>query len=141
MDIDRRPKLAWYRVKAACAPLVALLDSLPAMIMPGESVTVAVHAISDLPHALADATVMIRLADSEGRTVAAGHESVAGVRAWRSGLDADSVRKVDDLVFAAPDTLGPLTLELSIHTEHHGRVITSKRHYHTLVVPPDTGST
>ena len=141
VDIDRRPKLAWYRVNAACAPLVALLDSLPAMITPGESVMVAVHAISDLPHELADATVMIRLADSEGRTVAAGHGSGPGVRAWRSGLDADSVHKVDDLVFAAPDTLGPLTVELSIHAEHHGRVITSKRHYHTLVVPPDTGST
>jgi len=139
VDIDRRPKLAWFRVKAACAPLIALLDWLPSMITPGQSVATAVHAISDLPHGLADATVVARLADSRGETVEAGSGSGPGVRAWRSGLDADSVQKVDDLVFVAPDTLGPLTIELSIHAEHQGRVITSKRHYHTLVVPPDTG--
>lgn len=141
VDIDRRPKLAWYRVKAACAPLVVLLESLPPMITTGHSVTAAIHAISDHPHVLADATVLARLADANGSTVEAGNGSGSGVRAWRGGLDADSVAKVGELAFVAPDTLGPLTVELSIHAEHDGRMVASKRHYHTLVVPSDSGLT
>ncbi len=139
VDIDRRPKPAWYRVSAACAPLVVLLDSLPSMITPGQSVSAAIHAVSDLPHTLADVTVIARLADGTGTTVQAGNGSGPGVQGWRSDLDADAVRKVGELAFVAPDTLGPLTVELSIHAEHDGRMIASERRHLVLVVPSDTG--
>lgn len=140
VDIDRLPKLAWYRVKAACEPLVCLLESVPSMITTGESIFAAVHAISDLPHALADVTVVARLVDGTGAPVRSGKESGPGVQAWRSGVEADSVQKVADFVFVAPLTPGPLAIELSILAQHDGRLMTSKRRYHTLVVPPDTPS-
>ncbi len=138
VDIDRRPKPAWYRVKAACAPLVALLEPLPTMVTPGETVTAGVHAISDLPHGLADVTVVARLATGTAATAETGGRSSSGLRAWRSGLDADSVCKVADFVVIVPDRLGPLDIELSIHADHDGQVIASTRRYRTLVVPPDT---
>ena len=136
VDTDRRPKPAWHRVHAAVRPLVVLLESPPPMVNPGQSVTVAVHAISDLPHELIDVTVTAQLIDGRGAPVVDGAGRIGSTRAWRSSLERDSCRKVADLTFVAPETLGPLDIEVSIHAEHQGEAITSGRIYRTLVVPP-----
>ncbi len=132
VDVDRRPKPAWHRVKAACSPLVVLVDAIPPMVTSGQSISATVHAVSDLPHELADATVLFHVVDNDGVTEA--------MRAWRSGLDADSVHKVTEVVFEAPERLGPATVAVSIRAEHRGRVFSASRRYHTVVVPPDDGS-
>ncbi len=131
VELDRTPKPAWHRVRGACLPVIVLLEPLPAMVVPGQTVAAAIHAVSDLPHGIEQATVTARINDATGNPVA------CDAKAWRSGLDADACVKVADLVFTVPDVVGPLDVELSIHARDGDETRAADRRYRTLVVPAD----
>ena len=51
LDHERRPKLAWTAVVEACRPVIVVCDALPDEIVPGKSLTLDVHVVSDLRRA------------------------------------------------------------------------------------------
>jgi beta-mannosidase len=121
LDHERRPKLAFEAVRAACAPVIIVADRPPALVVPGDVVHLDLHVVSDMRRPIESATVDI---------VAAWP---GGERRWRFGGDAgaDDVVKVGTIDLEVPVTLGALTFDLTltaddVHaTNHYAAAITS----------------
>jgi beta-mannosidase len=121
LDADRVPKFACDAVHAACAPVIVVADPLPDPLEPGGHIDLDVHLISDLRSALDFAVVDV---------VAAWP---GGEQRWRFGgaVGADDVVKVGRLRFDAPDTVGMMTIDLTMTA---GEVV-SINHYATSLSP------
>ncbi len=101
---DRSPKLAYEALKAVCAPVIVVADRPPATVKPGEKLALDVHVVSDLRSPIASAKVRATV------------EWDGGTLDWAFGgdLEADSVTKVGDLDFAAPDIAGRVLVTLRL---------------------------
>jgi beta-mannosidase len=104
LDHDRKPKLGYDALRAACAPVIVVADRPDATYEPGDSVALDVHVVSD------------RRDDLEGLVVTAtlrwdGDEHR---RAWTGDVAADSCVRIGTLPFVVPDAPGRLTLDLSV---------------------------
>jgi beta-mannosidase len=119
LDADRVPKFACDAVQAACSPILAIMDPLPDLVTPGDRLTLDVHLVSDLRAPIDFAVV----------DVVATWPS--GSQQWRFGgsVAADDVVKVGTIVLDVPDTLGLLTMDLTITAGD----ITGTNHYATTV--------
>ena len=119
LDHERRPKLAYDAVAAACVPVLVVADPLPDEVAAGNTIDVDVHVISDLRQpidfAVVDATMTWP----------------GGERQWRFGgtIPADEVVKVGRLKLPAPDVAGTLWLELRLAA---GDVRSENRYMTTL---------
>ena len=126
IDVNGRPKLGWDAMRHACTPVLVAADRPPAIVAPGERVTLDVHVVNDLRTGFdADVTATLRWA--------------GGSQAWRFGgsVGADDVTRVARLRFDVPDTLGALDLDLALVSEGDGSPVTADNHYHSVVtVPP-----
>lgn len=117
-DHERVAKPAAAVVRAACAPLLVVLDQPPDLVEPGTSLHLDVHLVSDLRHDLDFAVV----------DVAAGRQGdPSAPRRWRFGgpVPADDVVKVGELDLVVPpsDDPGEHTLAIDVTLsagEHHG---------------------
>ncbi len=97
---DRSPKLAYQALKAACAPVIIVVDRPPAQVRPGERLALDVHVVSDLRTPIEAAKVHVTVAWDGGSLD------------WTFGgdVEADSVVKVGGLDFAAPEVSGPVLI-------------------------------
>ena len=122
LDHERRPKVAFAAVVAACAPVLVVADPLPDELQPGERCDVDVHVVSDLRMAL-DFAVVDAVASWDG-----------GEQRWRFGgpIPADDVVKVGRIRLDTPDTTGTITLDLTLTSGN----VTSHNRYTTTIAAP-----
>jgi beta-mannosidase len=104
LDDERRPKAGWSALTAACAPVIVVADRPADRYRPGDDIHLAVHLVSDLRAPIADATCAAVLSWTGGN------------RNWRfSGeVGPDSCARVGLVHLAAPDSPGPLHLDLDL---------------------------
>jgi beta-mannosidase len=104
LDHERVPKLAYDVVRRACAPVVVIADRPPDFVAAGDDLRLDVHAVSDL-HVDVDPAVIDVVASWAG-----------GERRWRFGgvVPADECVKVGTISLSIPDTLGALTIDLTL---------------------------
>lgn len=122
LDHERRPKVAYAAVAAACAPVLVVADQLPADVFAGDHLDVAVHVISDLRTPLDFAVV---------DAVASWH---GGEQRWRFGgpIPADDVVMVGRLRMEIPDATGSIRLDLRLTAGD----VTSQNAYTTTIAEP-----
>ena len=124
LDHERVPKLAWHALRRACRPVIVAADRPPAIVTAGEQLTLDVHVVNDQRVAVDPAVVDV-IASWAG-----------GERRWRfgGGVPADDCVRVGQLDFEVPDTLGALTIDLTLTAGE----ITAANHYSTAItVVPD----
>jgi beta-mannosidase len=119
LDHERAPKLGWYALARACAPVIVVADRPPAMCVPGDRIRLDVHVVNDLRTSIDQAIVDITA------------RWAGGARNWRFGGDApaDSCVRVGTIDLTVPDTLGALSIDLSMVLPD--RIVTN--HYSTAV--------
>jgi beta-mannosidase len=107
LDAERRPKPGYAALAAACRPVIVVADRLPAAAVPGATLRLDVHVVSDLRHPLADVVVEAELSWP------------GGTRRWEwSGeVGADAVAHVGTIEAAVPDEPGPLRLDLALRAD------------------------
>ncbi len=123
LDHERRPKLAWDAVRAACRPLAVIADRPPAIVVPGDPVELDIHVVNDLREPVDGAVVDVSATWPGGR------------QRWRFGgtVDADDVVRVGTIELEVPETLGALSIELTL-TAGDQRV--DNRYTSAITVPP-----
>jgi beta-mannosidase len=119
LDDKRVPKLALRTVTRACAPVVVIADRPPDFVAPGDDLDLDVHVVNDLRHDVDPAVVDV-VANWAG-----------GERRWRFGgaVPADECVKVGAISLSIPETLGVLTIELTLTAGD----IRAKNRYSTAV--------
>lgn len=119
---DRQPKPAYNALVDACRPLAIIGDTPPSMAIPGEEISLDVHAVSDLPERLAEVRVTARA------SAGAWHQS----QTWEGDLAPDTCSHVGTFAFIVPKVNGPLIIDLEIQA---GESASSNR-YQSVVIPP-----
>lgn len=105
LDHARIPKLAYAAMVAACAPVIVVADLPPRHIQPGDEVALDVHVVSDARQPITGATVHATL---QGDGI--HHEWV-----FAGDIASDTVVRVGEVRFTAPEQPGLLVLELTLH--------------------------
>jgi beta-mannosidase len=124
LDHARRPKLGWEALRHACEPVIVVADRPPPIVSPGDRLRLDVHVVNDLRAAVEPAAV-----DVVARWA-------GGSRRWRfgGGVPADDCVRVGTLELEVPDTLGGLTIDLTLTAAG----VTATNHYRSVVtVVPD----
>ncbi|MGH1493981.1 MAG: glycosyl hydrolase 2 galactose-binding domain-containing protein [Acidimicrobiales bacterium] len=121
LDIDRRPKPAHNVLIDACRPVVVVADPPPSIVVPGMTVTLAVHVISDLSNPIDPVTVTARAHGSDWQ-----HATN-----WQGVVAADSCEWIGDLVFEVPAK--PQRIEIDLELRSSDRTATNR--YSTVVIP------
>ena len=121
LDHERRPKLAFDALRAACRPVIVVADRLPTTVVGGEPLALDVHVVSDLRVAVDDTRVTARL------------EWPGGHHDWNWGGDipADSCVRVGTLQTVVPEADGPLRLDLGLHLSRQDVIV---NHYRSTIV-------
>ena len=100
---DRRPKPAFDAVTDACRPVIVTADPLPFAPLPGTTVQLGVHVVSDL---------------RSGNTgvVRAELTDPTGTREWRweGDIAGDAVTRVGEVDWVVPAQTGEVTLDLEL---------------------------
>lgn len=119
LDHERVPKLGWEALKRACAEVIVVADRPPEVVAVGDSLSLDVHVVNDLRHAIEHAVVDIT-ASWEG-----------GTRRWRFGGDigADECTRVGTIELDVPETSGTLAFDLILTADD--LILTN--HYATAV--------
>jgi beta-mannosidase len=122
LDHERRPKVAYDVVRAACAPVLVIADPLPDIVQPGDVLDVDVHVVSDLREEI-DFAVVDAVASWPG-----------GEQRWRFGgpIPADEVVKVGRIELEVPEVDELITLELTLVAG----AVRSVNHYTTVATTP-----
>jgi beta-mannosidase len=108
LDHERKPKLAYAALVAACQPVIVVADRLAATVKPGDPIDLAVHAVNDLHHPLLAARVTAELRWPGGRRT----------WAWQGDLPADGCVEVGRVEASVPITMaGPLELSLQLEAD------------------------
>ncbi len=124
LDHRRVRKDAFETVRMACAAVLIVADPPPDWVTPGQALALDVHVISDLRHEI-DFAVVDATASWAG-----------GERRWRFGgpIPADEVVGVGVVAMTVPDTLGELTIELTLVA---GEIRSTNRYATAVTLPPD----
>jgi beta-mannosidase len=119
LDHERRPKLGFDALRAACRPVIVVADRLPASVAAGDPLALDVHVVSDRRYPIDDAQVTASLSWPDG-----GHT-------WRWGgeIGADTCVRVGTIQAMVPD-LGPdatgvLALDLELQLPD-GEAVTNR---------------
>ena len=121
VDNERVPKLALEAVRAACAPVIVTADPLPATVVPGQSVDVEVHVVSDKRDPINSCRITARLVWT------------GGDRTWEfaGDISADRCERIACLPVVVPHALGPLWLELLLAIPNSAPIT---NHYNSTIV-------
>ena len=124
LDHERRPKLGYEAIRAACAPVIVVADRPPAIVSPGEPLSLDLHVVNDLRHEVDPAVI-----DVESRWP-------GGERRWRFGgaIGPDECVKVATIDLDVPETLGALTLDLRLTA---GEITATNRYSSAVTVVPE----
>ena len=104
LDHERAPKLGYYALAAACAPVIVVADRPRATYAPGEAIRLDVHVVSDRRVALTGLTTTATITFADGSS----HTQM-----WSGDCGADSCVRVGTIEAIAANTTGPITVELS----------------------------
>ncbi|HEX2040946.1 MAG TPA: hypothetical protein VHF47_14575 [Acidimicrobiales bacterium] len=124
LDHERVPKPAYEALAAACAPVIVTADRPAAVYKPGDLLALDVHVVSDLRAPVRDARVVADLTWDGG----------SASWTWSGDLAADSCERVGTVRVVAPDTAGPLVLDLSLDAAD----VKAVNRYESLVSGTDT---
>ncbi|MEM8923291.1 MAG: hypothetical protein AAGD35_07285 [Actinomycetota bacterium] len=122
LDAGREPKPAYDALIDACRPVVVIGDLPPAVVTPGQSLELQVHAVNDLHHSLGPVKVTATATLGRWR-----HK-----RRWAGHLDADTCSLIGTLDIDVPNSTGAMVIDLELEAEDH--VVTNR--YQTVVIPP-----
>jgi beta-mannosidase len=110
LDHERRPKLGFDALRAACRPVIVVADRPPASVGPGTPLALDVHVVSDRRSPIDDARVTARLAWPGGEHT----------WRWTGAIGADACERVGTIQAVVP-AVGPahagpplLTLDLTL---------------------------
>lgn len=124
LDHERRPKLAYDALRAACRPVIVVADRLPSEVRPGTELGLDVHVVSDrrdtIPQAVTSATL----------SWLGGNKTVG----WTGDVAADACSRVGRLAAVVPDAPGPLVLDITLQLPD-GEAITN-RYESSITVSP-----
>lgn len=112
---DRRPKLGYAALAAACQPVIVVLQRPPVEVSPGQALDLDVHVVSDLRHDLTTARTLVEL-----RWEGGGHRV-----GWEGAVPADACTRVGSLHLEVPDAPGTLTFSLRLD-DAEGTVTTNE---------------
>jgi beta-mannosidase len=102
LDHERRPKLGYAALQAACAPVIAVADPLPPGLAAGDPIALDVHVVNDLRVPLAGVVVTAELS-WPGRSDGGGSDGSGSERwSWTGDVPADSVVRVGTIQAVAP---------------------------------------
>lgn len=113
LDNERRPKPAWQAMVDACRPVIVVADPLPAVVHRGEAIELAVHAISDLRVAIADAEVraVVRGVAADGTTISESSQ------AWGGTIAADECALIGHATVLAPESAAQVIVDLELTSD------------------------
>jgi beta-mannosidase len=119
LDHARVPKAAWGVLRRACEPVLVVAERPPSIVTPDEQLALDVHAVNDLRQDLDPAVVDVVARWAGGR------------RSWRFGgaVPADDCVKVGRVELQVPQTLGALTLDLTLTAGE----VRARNHYAMVV--------
>ncbi len=103
LDHERTPKLGYYALVAACAPVIVVATRPAETYAPGDNLSLDVHVISDRRTALPSVRTMATVTFADGST----HR-----QAWDGEVAADACVRVGAIATTLPDVVGPVTIEL-----------------------------
>ncbi len=110
---DGTRKRAYAAVAEACAPVIVVADRLPRTLLPGSSLEVDIHVVSDLRATLRDATVCATLSIGTATPL---------IWKWSGDCPADHVTRVGSvpvLIPAGTPSGTPVRLELTMQHPTH----------------------
>ena len=121
IDHERHRKAAWYALRDACRPVIAIADAPPPSVAPGVVLELAVHVVSDLRHPLDEAEVRARATWA------------TGTREWSFAGDiaADACVLVGRIALPVPPSPGLLRFDFEVH---HQDLETPTTTYETTIV-------
>ena len=103
LDHERKPKLGYYALAAACEPVIVVAERPAETYAPGDRLELDVHVVSDRRVALPSVRTMATVTFANGVT----HR-----QAWDGEIPSDSCVRVGAIVATVPDAIGPVTVEL-----------------------------
>ena len=104
LDSDRRPKRAWQSMVDACRPVIVVADPLPAVVLRGETIDLAVHVVSDLREPIGEARVRA--------TVRAGESEAT--QTWVGPIPADDCVLIGHITTTVPDNATDVEVDLEL---------------------------
>lgn len=118
LDHRRRPKPAYRALAAACAPVAVVADPLPAVLRRNEAFALDIHVINDRRITLGD-MIAVAYLRWEGSARPAppspsGSTTTSHRWRWRGDVPPDDCIRIGTLQAVAPDTPGPLVLDLRL---------------------------
>jgi len=125
LDDQRNPKRAYEAVKAACAPVIVVADRLPSDITPGAPISLGVHVISELRHALPTHNLQAVLTWPGG----------SREWNWQGQIGADDVARIGTLEWTATAQPGPVVLSLTLRRPDDGTVLASNTYQAMITLP------
>ncbi len=125
LDHERTPKLGYYALAAACAPVIVVGARPDETYAPGADLALDVHVISDRRVALPSVRTMATVTFADGSS----HR-----QAWEGDVPADACVRVGAITTTVPNIAGPITVELMATGE--GLDITNQYVSRVLVSDP-----
>lgn len=96
LDHDRRPKPAWKAFVAACAPVIAVLESPPLSLATDDLLRLELHVVNDLRRGLAGLSTTVSMAWSDDP------DDVLQRAGWTGEIGPDAVARVGAIRFRVP---------------------------------------
>ncbi len=115
LDHERTPKLGYYALVNACAPVIVVAERPAETYRPGQEIHLDVHVISDLREALPAMRTVATVTFADGSVHRQG---------WDGDVPADGCVRVGAITAPVPSAAGPVSIEL--HTTGGGRETTNQ---------------
>ncbi len=109
---DRAPKAGFDALVDACRPVIVVCERPPVAVRPGERLSLAIHAVSDLHRPVRGAQVRATV------TWPGGDETWA----WQGDLPADDCIRIGAIDLEVPEATGALTVDVELVGEGLDRV-------------------
>ena len=116
VDADGTPRPLAETLREVCAPVIVVLDRLPASVAPGSRLSIAVHVASDLRTALDTATVTVQV---NGPDLNTSHH-------YAGTIDADGCTRVGTVEIAVPERWGHIDIVATLEAGDHRSVFTDR---------------
>ena len=104
LDHEREPKLGYYALVAACAPVIVVAERPKAAYAPGDAIELDVHVVSDRRIAVSGLQTTATITFGDGSS----HQQI-----WRGECGADACVRVGTMRTTTPNVAGPVTVEVT----------------------------
>lgn len=108
-DHHGTPRPMAEAIAQACAPVIVVVDRMPASVTPGSRLTLAVHVISDLREDIPTADVEVRITGPD----------LEQVNRFAGDIPADECVRVGEVVLAVPERWGEVRVSARLRAGNH----------------------